>query len=203
MRRGAERSRGRSPARGDVRSAGGGGRAGTGAARRGQLLRAGERQPAAGRRICGGPGAGQPSHPVRGPVRLAGRGTAPGSPEPFAIQACLARARTERRREGGRLREPGGSGASISAPSGAGLRGRGAPGTGECAGQGRVRTAGRTRGHRLRALRCCPPEPFRFPSAALPAHLGWFLSERGFAVFLPLSDRAKGTRRKGILGGAA
>lgn len=86
---------------------------------------------------------------------------------------------------------------------------RGAPGRRECAGQGRARTAGRTRDHRLRALRCCPhpgscpPEPFRFTSAALPAHLGWFLSERGFAVFPLPSVRAKGARRKGTLTGAA
>lgn len=65
---------------------------------RGQLLRAGERLPAA-------------VPVVRAPVRAAWPGgTALGSPEPFSIQASLVRVQPEqrrRRREGGRLREPG------------------------------------------------------------------------------------------------
>lgn len=46
----------------------------------GQLLQAGERLPAAGRGICSGPGARQPSRPVRDPVRLSGRGDRSGLP---------------------------------------------------------------------------------------------------------------------------
>lgn len=204
MRRGAERSDGRCPARGDVRGAGGGGRAGTGAARTGQLLQAGERLPARAEASAAAPAPGSP--PARCGIRgdCLAAGTAPGSPEPIAIKASWARARTERRREGGKLREAGGSAASISAPSDAGLREQGgAAGRGECAGQGRARTVGRTRGHGLGALRCCPhtgscpPEPFRFTSAALPAHLGWFLSERDFAVFPPPRCQGEGHVEEG------
>lgn len=141
-------------------------------------------------------GSGETGWP-RGPLR------APPNPSP--CQASLARARTERRK--GRRKAAGagaGSAASISAPSGAGLRGRGGTGqrrvrgarTGEDGGEDKEPSA-------QSAALCpqpgsCPPEPFRFTSAALPAHLGWFLSEGGFAVFPPRSVRAKGTRRKGI-----
>lgn len=152
------------------------------------------------------PALGSP--PIRCGHRLAA-GTAPDSPEPFAVRASLARARTERRGEGGKLRERGGSATSISAPSSAGLRAR------EGTGQRRVRGArtgedgGENKGPSApSAALCprpgsCPPEPFRFTSAALPAHLGWFLSERGFAAFPHPGVGAKGARRKGTLTGEA
>lgn len=210
MRRGAERSDGRCPARGDVRGAGGGGRAGTGAARTGQLLQAGERLPARAEASAAAPAPGSP--PARCGIRgdCLAAGTAPGSPEPIAIKASWARARTERRREGGKLREAGGSAASISAPSDAGLRERGGQRAEESArgkdGRGRRGEQGAMGSERCAAARTqAAARRSHFASPALPCLpiLGGFFQKGILRCFHPPGVRAKGTWKKGILTGAA
>lgn len=147
-------------------------------------------------------GAGETAWP-RGPLR------APRNPSPFR-RAWRGRGRG---RSGEGKEESCGSQEDLPPAS---LRPR-APGCGLRGGTGQRRGRGARTGEDgaenkgpsaqsaelLPAHRHCPPEPFRFTSAALPARLGWFLSERGFAVLTPPSDRAKGTRRKGILTGEA
>lgn len=166
MRRGAERSDGRCPARGDVRGAGGAGRAGTGAARKGQLLQAGERLPAAGRGICSGPGAGQPSHPLRTP---SGRGDRSGLPRTFRRPGKLGEGadgaeRGRRKAAGARRichqhlcaleRRVAGAGGHRAEESARGKDGRGRRGE-----QGAIGSE-----------RCAVPAPRQLPAGAISLH---------------------------------
>lgn len=205
MRRGAERSDGRSPARGDVRSAGGGGRAGTGAARRGQLLQAGERLPAAGRGICSGPGARQPSHPVRDSsetVWLRGPLRAPLNPSP------CRRAWRGRGRSGGGKEESCGSQEDLPPAS---LR-RQAPGCGSGGGgtgQRRVRGArtgedgGENKGPSAQSAALLPA-PRQLPAGAISLHQrcpscpSWVVSFRqGFCGVSAPQCQGEGHREEG------
>lgn len=129
-------------------------------------------------------------------------GTAPDSPEPFAVQASLARARTERRREGGKLRERGGSATSISAPSGAGLRERGGTGQRRVRGARTGEDGGENKGPSAPSAALCPARAAarrsHFASPALPCLpiLGGFFHKGVLQRFrTPVSgQRARGGR---------